>query len=194
VGYHSLFASRLAGERGQVLSFEPNPDTYPVLSAHVAINRIRNCRTFQMALGDAVGEAVLSQPGAHSGTSTLRPISGASLKSVTIPVQKGDTSLGSIPFIGKVFIKIDVEGFEQRVLLGLKETLNKAAIVAVEVTPEWIEQVGGSAEELYSYMREAGFRAFIPEVRWRMLLFGTRLELREAEGIIGEQHDVLFIR
>jgi FkbM family methyltransferase len=194
VGYHSLYAARLAGERGQVLSFEPNPDTYSILSAHVAINRIRNCRTFQMALGDAVGEAVLNQPGAHSGTSTLMPISGGTLKSITIPVQKGDAALQGIPFVGKVFIKIDVEGFEQRVLEGLRETLNKAAVVAVEVTPEWIERVGGSAEELYRYMREAGFRAFIPEVRWRLMFLGSSLELREAEGIIGGQHDVLFVR
>jgi FkbM family methyltransferase len=193
VGYQSLYASRLVGSGGLVLSFEPNPATYSILAGHVGINRIANCRTFQMALSDTDGEATLSQMEEHSGTSNLRPQSNA-LHSVAVPVRRGDDVLRDIPFPGKAFLKIDVEGFEQQVLIGLRETLDRIAVAAVEVTPEWIAQQGGSAEQLYRYMEKAGFRALTPKIHWRMGLFALPLQLDPITHPIQEQHDVVFVR
>lgn len=193
VGYQSLYAARLVGDSGLVLSFEPNPSAYSVLYGHVAINRVRQCRTFRMALSDTAGEAILHQLEEHSGTGTLRPQSQA-LRSVAVPMQRGDEVLQEIPFVGKAFVKIDVEGFELRALTGLRKTLDRVSAVSVEVTPEWFVQQGGSAEELYRYMQQAGFRALIPQVNWRLGLFGARLQLTPASAPPAEQHDVLFVR
>jgi len=193
VGFQSLYAARLVGTSGQVLSFEPSPSTYAVLAGHVAINRIRNCRTFQIALSDAPGEATLNQLEEHSGTATLRPQSQV-LRSVSVSVERGDEVLRDMPFVGKALVKLDVEGFEQRVLMGLRETLNRIATVSVEVTPEWLAQQGGSAEELYRYMEHAGFRALIPRLRWRMGLWGAQLEITPVSQPPVGQHDVVFVR
>lgn len=194
IGYHSLFAARIAGTKGLVLSFEPNPATYAVLSAHVAINRLSQCRTYKIALSDTDGEAVLNQLEEHSGTSTFVLPAKAPLRSVAVPTKRGDDFLRNIPFSGNAVLKIDVEGFEQRVLNGLRETLERISVAAVEVTPEWLAKLGGSAEEVYRFMREAGFRPLIPEVNWRFGLLGPELKLVETGQPLRTQHDVIFVR
>ena len=104
VGYQSLYASRLVGTGGTVLSFEPNPPTYAVLLSHVGINRIGNIRTFPMALSDTNGEAILNQVEEHSGTSTLRPQAQVPMRSVAVPMHRGDEVLRTISFTGKAFL------------------------------------------------------------------------------------------
>lgn len=193
VGYQSMYASRLVGPQGKVLSFEPNPPTYSILSGHIAINRLRNCQTFPMALSDAEGEAQLNQLEEHSGTSTLMSSSQA-LHSVKVRMRRGDDVLRDVEFRGKTFIKIDVEGFELHVLRGLQETLRRVDYVAVEVTPQWISQQGGRAEELYQLMREAGFEPLLSKLHWTMVIFHPRLELIPLKAPLPEQHDVIFVR
>jgi FkbM family methyltransferase len=193
VGYHSLYASALVGDTGQVLSFEPNPATFSVLASHIGINRIRNCMLFNMAISSAPGEAFLNQLEEHSGTSTLRAVPSA-IRSMVVKIERGDDVLRKIQLSGKAVLKIDVEGFEYHVLQGLGETLQRISIVAVEVTPSWILEQGGSAEQLYDYMRRAGFQSFIPTLRWRMNMFAPTLELSPVDHPLAEQHDVLFIR
>lgn len=193
VGYQSLYASRLVGPQGQVLSFEPNPSTYPILAAHVAINRISNCRTFQMALGDSPGDAVLSQLEETSGTSTLRAQTRA-LRSAVVSVARGDDVLRGLDFTGKVFVKIDVEGFEQRVLSGLRATLERAQAVAVEVTPQWLAEQGSSAEELYTFMRVAGFWPLLPKLVRLLGLWTRKLELSPLDRVPRSQHDIVFVK
>jgi FkbM family methyltransferase len=194
IGYQSLYASRLVGPNGQVLSFEPNPPTYAILAGHVAINRIKNCRTFQVALSNTAGEAVLNQLEEHSGTSTLMQTGSKAFRSVSVPMRVGDDILKDIPFSGKAFLKMDVEGFELQALIGLRETLNRVAMVWVEVTPEWLLRQGGSAQELFRYMEQAGFRPFLPTLHWAMGLWGARMELAPLAQPLDQQHDVLFVR
>ncbi|HEY7837268.1 MAG TPA: FkbM family methyltransferase [Terriglobales bacterium] len=194
IGYQSLYASRLVGPDGLVLSFEPNPATYAVLAGHVAINRIQNCRTFPLALDEQAGEATLAHADRHSGSASLRPLGQPAAGSATVAVRTGDQVLKDIVFPGRAFLKIDVEGFEQRVLLGLRDTLARVSAVAVEITPKWLNQLGGNAEDLHAYMRQAGFRPLVPSLRWRLGLWGAHLELAPRTQPDPEQHDLVFAR
>ena len=60
-------------------------------------------------------------------------------------------------------LKVDVEGAEGSVVRGmapLLERLRLDAEVTVEVTPERMEQLGDSVEELLDTMRSAGFHVY----------------------------------
>jgi len=193
LGFQTLFARNLVGPQGTIISFEPNPTTYALLTSHIGINRVWNCRTFNMALGDQPGEAALNLTENHSGTATLRQDVSA-IRSVTVPVMRGDDVLGPMTLAGRVVLKIDVEGFELKVLRGLRQTLERVSMASVEITPEWISQQGGTAEDLYRLMRDLGFLPYIAQPEWRFGLFESDLRIIPATGIIPEQHDGCFVR
>jgi len=192
VGFHSMLASRLVGPSGVVLSFEPNPATFSILSGHMAINRIKNCRPFSFALGDVDGDATLNQIEIHSGTATLRAVNEP-LNSVKVNVRRGDEIFKDIPFAGQTIIKVDVEGFELQVLRGLEKTLARVAIVAVEITPDWLAQQKATPGEMVTYMQNLGFQAIVPRLTWRLGLFSPRLEFDPLTRIT-KQTDVCFVR
>ncbi len=193
LGFHSLFARKLIGPGGTLVSFEPHPRTFALLSAHFAINRIWGTHLFNLALGSEPGTATLHQPEEHSGTSTLRECA-TSVFSVSVPVETGDRVLEKVPFTGRVVVKIDVEGLESAVLRGIEKTLERVSMVAMEVTPGWLIRQGGSVEELYRYMAGLGFRPIVPSISWKLGLFPGELRFLPAEQVEEWQYDVCFVR
>ncbi len=193
LGFHSLFARNLIGPGGTLVSVEPHPDTFALLSAHLAINRIRNCHSFNLALGETESEALLNQLEEHSGTATMRATTAAK-RTIAVPVRRGDDVLGPLSFTGRVIIKIDVEGFEQQVLSGMPRILAGASAAVVEVTPEWIRNQGGDPLELYRSMRDQGFVPSLPTLPWRLGLFAQPIRMALLRSPLPQQHDVCFLR
>jgi FkbM family methyltransferase len=193
LGFQSIYASRLVGEAGRVLSFEPHPETFRLLNAHLAMNGLFRCSTFNMALSDEPGELLLNEHGPHSGTATFLR-SGSATRCLPVKVERGDDVLPAMDLPGDIFVKIDVEGFERKVLRGLRRTLSRVKIAAVEVTPEWLSAVGDNAEELYAEMRDLGFQAYRPHLRWKCKMWSPTLEVPQLTSIPPEQHDILFMR
>lgn len=52
VGFYSLLASRLVGEGGRVIAFEPFPENLTFLYEHLRLNRCNNVKVVEMALSD----------------------------------------------------------------------------------------------------------------------------------------------
>jgi FkbM family methyltransferase len=192
IGMHSLFASRLVGPAGMVLAFEPHPESFQQLSAHIAMNRIHWCEPLNVALSDCSAATILRQAEEHSGTATLRE--GVSGRTFTINTRVGDDVLAEREFPGKSILKVDVEGYEFHVLRGLRRTLERVHAAWVEVTPEWLSAMGERAEDLYRYMAGLGFAACLPRLKWKLKLFSPRLNLDPIASPPSNQHDVLFVR
>ncbi|MGC4025062.1 MAG: FkbM family methyltransferase [Mesorhizobium sp.] len=55
VGYHTLALSKAVGEHGTVISFEPNPLIFQILTANIALNNLNNVIALNMAIGDRQG-------------------------------------------------------------------------------------------------------------------------------------------
>ena len=200
LGYHTLHASAIVGETGSVIAFEPHPDTYRLLSAHIAINRRRNVRAYNVALSDHVATSVMSCS-AHSGTATIRAntaeLQTEPLRTTDVQLDVGDAVLSREELRGTVFVKIDVEGHEHHVIRGMAGTLRRAQYAAVEITPQWLQDMGTSAEALFSDMYRLGFRSFGIRHGYRRLgLWSPYIELSPVDGPIPGrfQYDVLFMR
>ena len=69
-------------------------------------------------------------------------------------------------------IKIDVEGWEGRVLAGGFETLSRldAPILQVEFTEQAARTAGSSCEKLYRNLVQLGYRMFIYDAKSRCLI------------------------
>ena len=116
VGYYTVLSAVLAGERGAVWAFEPNPANARFLRRHAEINRLRNVHVTEAAVADAAGTASFDF-GTGSGTGHLAD--GGALKVQTVRLDEFCTERGIAP----AAIKIDVEGAERGVLEGARATL-----------------------------------------------------------------------
>lgn len=106
-GYYTLKAVKIM-RNGFVLSFEPDPSTYKILQANLAINNVQNVKTFDVALNDTDGEIQLGKSEVRS-----RKLDSI-LEEEGIELQENDV------------IKIDVEGMALNVLEGAVHTLKRS--------------------------------------------------------------------
>ncbi len=183
IGLVTLTAAKLVGDSGRVLAFEPNVALADRLRLSLVRNEIRNVKLFPVALGEENTSAHLSTSIQHV-TGTLRDGSG-----VEVTVRKGDDVLPQIPADSWVFVKIDVEGYELRVLRGMQSLLRRSkTIFFVEITAEWISKLGESADELVALMERHGFEGVKPALDYL-----SRLRfVHEALPLAQHQYDILF--
>lgn len=133
---------RAHGYTGRIVSFEPLPELQAVLSAEAADDALWDIGT-GVAFGDAAGEAVLERS-AESDMSSFLPQSdalrgvspsSAVLERVTVPIvrleQVAPDWLGDSR---RPFLKLDVQGYEARVLDGAAGLLPKLAGVQMELS------------------------------------------------------------
>jgi len=161
-GHYALTAANIVGANGQVIAFEPHPETYGLLTANAALLPIDNLRTVQAGLSDASGEITLysdaANPGGHSFFEwNVRHNEG---DKKTVPVYSLDTFLQKeLPGKQLDVLKMDVQGFEMNLLNGTKETIttHKPSVLC-EVTPEALQRAGSGHSELLKFFEDLGYR------------------------------------
>jgi len=121
VGFYTILASRLVDEQGLVCAFEPNPQNAYFLLKHLQLNKIKNVKLILGALGENFSLGSLSNKGSES------KIEEKDFKSeIIVPIFCIDDLVLKSKIIPPPHIlKIDVEGFELKVLKGAKQILEK---------------------------------------------------------------------
>lgn len=158
-GFFSLLAASRVGRNGRVYSFEPVPTVRRRLAANVALNCFDSIVISEVALSDQPGQVDMYEgPEGHKGLSSLRPLEHAAQK-ITVRVERLDDRLNELPRIR--LAKIDVEGAEQNVLLGMSSLLERdKPDIVLEITDSYLQQFGHSADELLSWLTARGYRAY----------------------------------
>lgn len=125
--------------QASIISFEPIPSCYQQLvqnTTHMPV------RAFNFALGDKTEqlEMNISQ---HSPSSSVLEMADLHkeafagtdfLKKETISVRTLDEVAPELGELGKFIIKIDVQGFEDKVIKGGAETIKKAELIVIETS------------------------------------------------------------
>jgi FkbM family methyltransferase len=132
VGHYSTRFAECVGPSGHVLSFEPSPLNFARLLARV--EALANVTALPLALGERTGSAALQQ-GADPLGATSRITAGAPKGSVPVSVASGSDLVKGGRARKPNVIKIDTEGHELEVLLGLGELLfdPELRVLCVEV-------------------------------------------------------------
>jgi len=128
-GVYTYFIAKYARH---TYAYEPNPKMFAILQRNVG----PGVSVSPIALGDTTGQAVLRVPLLDKGHSNQ----GASLSAVKVPANFTPVTVETarIDDLGLTdigFIKIDVEGFEDAVLRGARQTIARdrpALLVEIE--------------------------------------------------------------
>jgi FkbM family methyltransferase len=140
IGNHALFFARLFRT---VHSFEPNPTTYELLCFNA--RWVRNVQTHAVGLGDERGSFDLFEITENIGGSSIREGDRSIQPVVQIQVERLDDL--DMATDALCFVKIDVEGFEPRVLRGAERTICKCQPLIMLEQHE-SEFVGGSTPSI----------------------------------------------
>ena len=157
VGGHTglyTLAALAAGTCVEVLAFEPVPVNASTFEQNLARNGWANrCEVVRSAVSDTVGVVLLHIPfGDHpmSGSMHVEGFRGQAGRLVEVPCVSLDVALaGRSPQL----VKIDVEGFEDAVLRGMGEVVERCRpVIFVECYPD------GPIAEVEGMLRAWGYR------------------------------------
>lgn len=170
IGYFSILAGWRVYPGGEVWSFEPNPNIYPILASNITNNGFEHCtQRRKLALSDRTGAADLRIFKGYEATSTIRALSdefvthtrnetGRDSYAVDVAVDTLDAQMAAVPAID--LMKIDVEGHELSVIRGAVDILRRSP--TVKVVMEFVPPIlgAGPAAELIALVRSLGFSIY----------------------------------
>jgi len=187
IGFFTMLSSRLIGEKGRVFAFEPNPINFDFFKQNMKDNSITNVELIEAAVSDTNGSLKLYlYPHCRSGCASgrifpgPRNIKGIDAKTLTID------SFFSGKDMMIDFMKIDVEGAEEKVLLGMMEFIkrNRNLSVVAEFCPDLITEAKSSPENFFAFFQGSGFKMYeisregfvpIPQYSYRALRRGINM-------------------
>lgn len=131
VGANAGLFSHLAftvNPRAEIVAFEPLPAMVTRIEALKRRNRM-NLNVIPKAAGRAIGEANLESSHGYDGDSHISQSGHPTGQSIRVDVTTLDHELADTDVL---VMKIDVEGFEEEVLAGAKETLLRTRFLIIE--------------------------------------------------------------
>lgn len=203
IGYYSVLTSGLVGDEGQVVAIEASPDFRRKLLQQVQLNECGNVRAVNAAVSDSPKTLTfVLASSANMGANSIVPYDGPAESSFEIEARPLPELLESDEIARARVIKIDVEGAEGPVVRGMVPILDRLrpdAEITVEVTPDRMAQLGDSAEELLTTMRDHGFNVYrlandyAPE-SYPSALRGKPVVPVRWRGAVVEESDLIFSR
>jgi FkbM family methyltransferase len=151
IGYVSLSLARRVGASGSVVAFEPVPQTIALLRRNLQINGITNIQALEIAASDRRGKATMRVTENSSTASLIWHRNDPSANEVQIETISIDELVESGRLSTPSFVKIDVEGAEDKVLLGLRRTLAAGGPVL------FVECSDAGRETAWHLLRELGY-------------------------------------
>ncbi len=154
IGFYSMLTSHLVGSHGKVYAFEPTPWTYRLLNANTS--KLTNIQTFNQGASDSNSAVSFADYGPGYGAYNTANKEGTVLKFT--PTMISVKTVGLDNFFKKHsikpdFIKLDAEGFEHKILNGLKETLRTTRpLITLEMAGDekWSDNCVKSSDILLS--------------------------------------------
>jgi FkbM family methyltransferase len=163
IGCHTLTMSRCVGRTGRVLAIEPNPKVTGALRENLRLNGIENVEMATVAVSDAAGRAVVRAPAEADELASNQGLS--SLEALDTPAECTDVEVATIDELVErtsmrpiALVKIDVQGFDAKVVRGMRGLLERDRPVVVLEYEDWAwKRCGESLAFLAAWMRQFGY-------------------------------------
>lgn len=164
-GFYSLTLAAFLKRRGRLFAFEPHPATRIRLERNIALNQLGDVITpIPYALSDSPGTARMTRRKDNTGAAHICEEGETEVELTTLDSFCTQHRLSQVDFV-----KIDVEGFEAKLLRGGEHCLKTfRPTLLVELQPDTLERVGSTPTEVASLLRDYGYVLHVPR-RERLL-------------------------
>lgn len=128
VGEEVMILSKLVGPSGKVIAIEAHPNTYKSLEYCKAKNKLENVQILNVAVSDQNGTINIEGETNSLASRVNRDNdkSGYKIPALTIDQILEDNNLNRVDFL-----KVNIEGAEQLLIKGLKNSLSKIKSMAI---------------------------------------------------------------
>ncbi len=146
-----------------IYSFEPLPDCF--LELERRMSRTGKFRAFNVGLGADRGELQFNRS-SFAPSSSFRKMAALHKQNypwtvgsepVNVKVETLDGLAATLDLVDPILLKIDVQGYEDRVLAGGKATCSRAAAIIVEVSFETLYEGQPLFDDIYRSLTGMGF-------------------------------------
>lgn len=194
IGVTSLVMGGAAPYHAELLCFEPDERSLPLLRHNLGANDFPQARVLDCALAERDGVARLRCGARNAATSALAEAhsrtqtAGAVFKQV--PVRRLDSVLAELGIERLDFLKLDIEGGETPAILGASEAIARHRPIIFTEFNAWTQMTAGARNPM-EVLEEwhAAFRhlvAFGPD--------GRPLPIEDHDGLLWVLHTVLTER
>lgn len=175
--------------QASIYSFEPLPDAYKKLISNFA--NTDKITGINVAIGDAPGEITFHE-NEYSASSSFLELSGEHMESfdyatkttpVKVKVDTLDHVMKDIKMESPILVKIDVQGYEDKVIQGGKEILSRTKMVICEVSFTELYRGQTLFDDIYNRFWQLGF-----------IYAGSIEQLRSPKTNAILQADAVFLR
>jgi len=155
---HALWPS------ASIFSFEPLEDCFQELKSNM-----QDCprfHPFNIALGDQPGDLSFEKNAFSASSSFLKMADlhkanypqTTQASPVSVKVERLDDKARELALVDPIFVKIDVQGYENRVLLGGEQTIRRARALLIETSFEALYEGQPLFGDLHLLLSRWGFR------------------------------------
>ena len=157
IGYYTALAARAVGPTGKIIALEPDPESFKYLEQTIAANGTENVQAFPVAASDSSATLPLYISADNRGDNRLYAPS-ESRQQVEVKAVATDALLAENKIDTVDLIKIDVQGYEPKVIAGLRNTIARSPNLTLltEFWPKGIRDAGGDPQDFLNTLRDLG--------------------------------------
>lgn len=157
IGYYTLLFAKRVGEHGRVIAFEPISSAREKVEYNVVLNGYSNITVSHFALFSKSGATILEDPFQLSRINPAKSSSGKN--DIEIQMVVFDEYASELDIKRIDLVKIDVEGAELDVLVGMRHSLEKYhPALLIEVHPEHIRHFDHTVDDMVGFLETMKYR------------------------------------
>lgn len=158
VGCHTLLMARLVGQ-GKVIAFEPMPWARAKLLRNIELNGFQNIVVEGIALSDAISKA--QTVSFRSSWRLDGGVNPEASRGVIVDFETLDAYLQRRGIRAVDLIKLDVDGYEFKVLRGACGTISRSRPpIIIELGSYTLQNVGDTLSEMVDYLMSLGYEFY----------------------------------